>query len=131
MVPGQYVVLDTLPLTPNGKIDRKALQAPDQGALLVDYIAPASEREVLLATIWADLLHLDVDQVSAGANFFALGGHSLLAIRVVSQLRQLAGVEIAIRQVFHAETLATLAAAIDTASRGAIGPELPALPAVS
>jgi amino acid adenylation domain-containing protein len=113
MVPGQYVVFDALPLTPNGKIDRKALQAPDSSVTVLDYIAPVTGSEVQLAAIWAELLHLNVDQVSAGANFFALGGHSLLAIRVVAQLRQRLGVEIGIRQIFHAETLSALAAAID------------------
>ncbi|QKY12021.1 non-ribosomal peptide synthase/polyketide synthase [Janthinobacterium lividum] len=111
MVPAHYMVLETLPLTPNGKINKNALPAPDRGLLHVQHAAPQTDVERLLATIWADLLDLPVDAISAEANFFALGGHSLLVIQMLSRLQQ-AGAHTDVRAVFAAPNLAALAAKI-------------------
>ena len=53
MVPSAFVRLETMPLTPNGKVDRKALPAPDAGALVTHaYEAPQGPVEEVLAGIW-------------------------------------------------------------------------------
>ena len=54
------------------------------------YEAPQGQTEVLLASIWSDLL--GVERVGRYDNFFALGGHSLLAVRVLSRVREALGV---------------------------------------
>src|SRR6185369_8928663 len=78
MVPAAYVAVETWPRTPTGKLDRAALPAPADTAYgVAAYEAPQGDTEQRLATIWADLLH--VDRVGRHDNFFALGGHSLLA----------------------------------------------------
>ncbi|WP_032620427.1 AMP-binding enzyme, partial [Pseudomonas syringae] len=60
MIPAAYVRLDSLPLTPNGKLDRKALPAPDQLALVSrEYEAPQGATEQIIANIWQDLLGID------------------------------------------------------------------------
>jgi len=109
MVPAALVVLDTLPLTPNGKIDRQALPAPDQTRppLCEAFVAPRTPTEELLAGIWAHVL--GVESVGLHDNFFALGGHSLLAMKVVSRLRQIFQVDIPLRELFNAPTVASLA----------------------
>ena len=55
MIPAAYVLLDALPKTPNGKIDRRALPAPGQPGAdrTVDFVAPRTPAEELLAGIWA------------------------------------------------------------------------------
>ncbi|WP_259740912.1 condensation domain-containing protein, partial [Pseudomonas poae] len=118
MVPAAYVRLDNLPLTNNGKVDRKALPAPDQDALLSrGYEAPQGEVETVLAQIWADVLK--VEQVGRHDNFFELGGHSLLAVNLIERMRQ-ADLSADVRVLFRQPTLAALAAAMGSGREVAV-----------
>ncbi len=108
MTPAAFVRLDMLPLTPNGKLDRRALPAPNDEAFARHaYEAPQGEIETALAAIWAELLK--VEQISRHDNFFALGGHSLLAVQMITRIRTTLDVEIALRTLFEAPTVAGLA----------------------
>ncbi|MDE1147118.1 MAG: amino acid adenylation domain-containing protein [Azospirillaceae bacterium] len=113
MIPSNFVVLDALPLLPNGKLDRNALPAPDAARpdLDQDFVAPATPTEMVLADLWAEVLRLD--RVGVQDNFFDLGGHSLLATQVVSRIRERLRVDLPLRRLFDAPTVAELAVAID------------------
>ncbi len=125
MVPTAWVQLDVLPLNNNGKVDRKALPAPTQEALLSRaYEAPANPLEASLAQVWAEVLQ--VGQVGRYDNFFELGGHSLLAMRMLSQVRQQLGVELALADLFANPELATVAEVLSQAERSSLPPILPA-----
>ncbi|QPQ89137.1 amino acid adenylation domain-containing protein (plasmid) [Burkholderia gladioli] len=111
MVPAAYVMLQALPLTPNGKLDRRALPAPDSSAYAQrGYEPPQGEAEIILASIWAELLGLE--RVGRHDNFFELGGHSLLAVRLMARLRRL-GLSLEVRTLFLTPTLAGLAVTLD------------------
>ncbi|MEM8932240.1 MAG: amino acid adenylation domain-containing protein, partial [Acidobacteriota bacterium] len=111
MVP-TLVVLDALPLTPNGKVDRRALPSPEPSiGTGAEPVEPSTETESVLAPIFAELLGLD--EISIVDDFFALGGHSLLAARLVAHVEQRFEVELPLDAIFHAPTVAQLAARLD------------------
>lgn len=121
MSPSQIVPLEQLPLTPNGKVDRRALSAAEEvEAAATDITAPRSPTERLLLEIWRELLQRD--HVGIHDNFFHLGGHSLLATQMISRLAQMTGVELPVRAIFEAPTIAALAEAVDSADRSPTRP---------
>ncbi|MBV6325447.1 amino acid adenylation domain-containing protein, partial [Duganella sp. HSC-15S17] len=112
MLPAAYVVLEALALTPNGKLDRNALPAPGQDAVVARrYQAPQGPAETALAAVWAELLGLE--QVGRDDHFFELGGHSLMVITLIERLRRL-GLSTEVRAVFEAPALHAMAAGLTT-----------------
>ncbi|HEX2189999.1 MAG TPA: amino acid adenylation domain-containing protein, partial [Longimicrobiaceae bacterium] len=114
MVPGALVALEALPLTPGGKLDRRALPAPGAAAGEA-YVAPRTPTEAALAEVFGAVLRRE--RVGVHDGFFELGGHSLLATRVVSRVRETLGVEVPLRALFEAPTVAALAERVEEASR--------------
>ncbi len=117
MVPSVVVVLGALPRTANGKLDRKALPAPDWTGE-ADGEPPRTPLEARLAALFGELLGLAT--VSRDRSFFALGGHSLLATRLVSRLREGLGVEVPLRALFEAPTVAGLAERVAAAGEASL-----------
>ncbi|MGW0916630.1 amino acid adenylation domain-containing protein [Streptomyces sp. NPDC002784] len=116
LVPSAVVVLARMPLTSRGKIDRAALPAPGSAAgpaaaRTGSGTAPRTEAEQLVAEVWEEVLA--VHGIGADDDFFALGGHSLLALRAVARLRAALGVDVPVRTVFTAPTVAQTAVAVE------------------
>jgi len=116
MVPAAYVRLERWPLTPNGKLDRGALPAPAEDAYAArEYEAPTGPAEQALAGIWSAVL--GTRRVGRGDDFFELGGHSLLGMQVISRVRQVLGVEVALGDLFARPVLADFARGLGEAVR--------------
>ena len=110
MIPKRFRCINHLPLSRTEKLDRTALLEMN-GYDLWDDKADLKNRES------ADSLEkfcqiiaavVEVPSVNATDNFFAVGGHSLKAIELVARVREHFGVEIRIKDVFNAVTVADL-----------------------
>ena len=126
MVPAAFVFLEQMPLTPNGKIDRRALPPPERNRRdeQEPVVAARTPVEEILVAIWTQILHLS--EIGIHDNFFELGGHSLLATQVVARVRQALQVELPLRALFEAPTVAELAQHIAAAyqEQGSLAPLL-------
>ncbi|MEH2149116.1 amino acid adenylation domain-containing protein [Nostoc sp.] len=115
MMPSGFAVLESLPLTVNGKVNRRALRAFHNGIkpqLPENYIAPRTPVEQVLVKIFVEVLGLK--SVGIYDNFFELGGHSLLATQLVSRVRDALYVELPLRSVFEASTIAELSKVVES-----------------
>jgi amino acid adenylation domain-containing protein len=131
MVPAAYVAVAEIPLTANGKVDRRALLALEVGPLTgaAEHVAPRTPVEELLAGIWQELLK--VERVGVHTSFFELGGHSLLAMQLVSRIRTTLRIELPLRTLFEAPTIAGLGEHIEALRRSGASLEAPPLVRVS
>ncbi|MGW8489868.1 amino acid adenylation domain-containing protein [Streptomyces sp. NPDC055886] len=108
MVPSGWAAVDAIPLTPNGKLDRAALPEPaPRAASAGPGRSPRNPREDVLCTLFAEVL--ERERVLVDDDFFALGGHSLLAAGLIRRIRDALGVDVSIRSLFEAPTVAALA----------------------
>ncbi|MGW1811458.1 amino acid adenylation domain-containing protein [Streptomyces sp. NPDC002078] len=107
-VPAAVVLLDELPLTPNGKLDEARLPAADDGARRA---APSTPTEELIAGVWEKIL--GIREPGVHEDFFALGGHSLLAAQIHNRVCSIFRVELPLRTLFSASTIAGLAREVD------------------
>ncbi|WP_409465155.1 amino acid adenylation domain-containing protein [Amycolatopsis sp. GA6-003] len=129
LVPAVVLALDDFPRTPNGKLDRRALPEP---AFAAHSPGPRTPVEEVVAGLFAQVLGLS--DVGVADSFFELGGHSLSATRLAAKLRSVFGVELGVRELFRAPTVAALSRWLSGARRArpALRPmPRPARPALS
>jgi amino acid adenylation domain-containing protein/thioester reductase-like protein len=117
MIPSVFVLVDQLPLTPSGKVDRRALPEPTQSrpASSQEFVAPQTPTEETLASIWSQTL--EVEPIGIHDNFFDFGGDSLRAIQAVFRIRETLKVNLPTVALFDAQTIANLAAIVDSTLR--------------
>jgi amino acid adenylation domain-containing protein len=113
MVPVRLIEMQELPLGTSGKVKLAALPDPGRSRpeLELPYAAPRSSTEIELAKIWSELL--DIEKIGIDDSFFDLGGQSLLAASVVTRIRAVFQIDIPLKTMFEAATVATLAEKID------------------
>ncbi|WP_212004034.1 non-ribosomal peptide synthase/polyketide synthase [Chitinophaga sp. HK235] len=107
MVPAALIHLTSLPLTVNGKLNYRALpepQLPDSAATQT----AENDTERVLCEIYAEVLGLNTTQVGVHDDFFRLGGDSIVSILLVSRLRQRAGINVNVKDIFRNRTIRQL-----------------------
>lgn len=114
MIPAAFVFLDAFPLTASGKINRLALPRPGPVARK-EFVAPRTAVEQILAGIWSDVLN--VAEIGVNDDFFGLGGHSLLLARIAARIRESFNVDLSLRVLFEASTVADLAKRVEAATQ--------------
>ena len=125
MVPAALVRLDALPLNASGKLDRLALPAVDVRDLRI-HVPPYGPVEETIAQVWCEVLKLE--RVGRDDHFFELGGHSMLLVQMTQKLRQ-KGLQVDLRAVYGAATLADLAVLAVRADSAPATPSESAIPA--
>jgi len=120
MIPSTFVTLEGLPLTPNGKVDRLALPEPERErpSLESPFVAPRTTDEETLAAIWEEVLELD--QVGIHDNFLHLGGDSLRATQVIARVFDAFQLNLSVRSLLEAATVADMALVILQSQAGKI-----------
>ncbi|WP_138762452.1 non-ribosomal peptide synthetase [Pseudomonas lactis] len=122
--PSVVVLLNpgALPKTSSGKVQRAACALRHADGSLDSYaqfpglqgpaseVALESDLQQQIAAIWCEQLQLA--HVAGDDHFFLLGGNSITATQVVARLRESLGLELNLRLLFDAPTLAAFAAAV-------------------
>ncbi|MCC9024179.1 non-ribosomal peptide synthetase [Bacillus nakamurai] len=114
MIPAYFVQLKAMPLTSNGKIDRQALPSPLGNLTGMNYIAPRTKLEKILAAVWESVLGLE--RVGVSDHFFELGGDSIKSIQVTSNLYE-AGYKLEIKHLFKYPTISELVPYVESITR--------------
>lgn len=135
MVPSGFLPLEKLPLNTSGKVNRRALATCSTDSICLLSTASSAHdsvetisltpTEITLIDIWQELLRLK--QVNRYDNFFELGGHSLLATQMTSRIRDTFGLELPLKSVFEAPTIAQLALVLEALHTTASTPTVPPL----
>jgi amino acid adenylation domain-containing protein len=104
MIPSGFCIIEKMPLTPSGKIDRKALpEEPLSQIRTKTFVAPQSDLEKAIASVWKELLH--INEVDVNDSFFDIGGDSLVVVFVANKLNDLLGLKISAVTIFEYPTL--------------------------
>jgi acyl transferase domain-containing protein len=108
----RWVKLESLKEAEDSRaVDEAATAAHARPDLGNTFVEPRNEAERVVADAWQRLL--GIERVGVHDNFFELGGHSLLALQVVARLRDVFQVEVPVRDLFDAPTVAELAERIE------------------
>ena len=97
---------ENLPRPAGPEILEEELALPDS-ELQSEYVAPQTDLEKMLATVWRQILGFE--RIGIDDNFFRLGGDSLLAMQVISRVCVMFRMELPPKCLFEAPTINKLA----------------------
>ncbi|HEY8102642.1 MAG TPA: SDR family NAD(P)-dependent oxidoreductase [Burkholderiaceae bacterium] len=100
------------PDLPAAAADRSQGERPK---LSVEYVAPRNILEQSITDIWQDLF--GISPIGIHDDFFDLGGHSLLTTQMMSKMRSTFQIDLSVKALFEATTIAKLAHVIETSSQ--------------
>lgn len=119
MIPSAYVTLAAFPITATGKTDRLRLR--EMGNTLTweqlaatkfsqqEYRQASTPMELELRKLWASVLNISAERVSANDSFLRIGGDSIGAMRLVGAARE-KGLALSVIDVLKSPKLSDMAA---------------------
>ncbi|GFG16853.1 nonribosomal peptide synthetase 12 [Aspergillus udagawae] len=118
LMPSIFMPLARIPRTGSGKIDRRRIRdaflSLPAGALdpirrrKAPKVEPTTHAERQLQKIWAEVLHLPLEEIGAHDHFFHLGGDSIDAMKVAA-LSRADGLAVGVSDIFNQPVLTHLA----------------------
>lgn len=106
MIPSIFRELDAIPRNINGKMDRSALPEIDTSAHQGEFEKPNSPIEFVLCEGFANVLNLDINEISINDNFYDLGGNSILTMELLDYLDV---TELSAMEIFKGQTVKRIA----------------------
>ena len=137
MIPSLFIPLTRMPTNTSGKIDRKRLREEasklDQRQLALYSLSQTAQvggvvnaslgspLERVLASVWAETLGIDLDEIPIGSddNFLELGGDSITAMQLVGKAAT-AGLTLSVPRIMRAPRLKDMASAARVSNEGAL-----------
>lgn len=118
MVPNIYIPVSFLPMTSSGKLNRRLLRVTAEEIFTKDPSSyrlggrtgrsPSTTAEKALQELWASILSVDPQNISAEDTFFRHGGDSITAMKMVTAARK-EGYMITVADIFKTPTLSEMA----------------------
>lgn len=121
MIPREFCRIQHIPLKENEKIDFSALERLDYKLLSFESEESSealTTEELEIKKIWEKVFHLPISSIHD--NFFEKGGDSLMAMQIVSELKSIYKVDIALQIIFEYPTIHSLALAMPSKSNGLV-----------
>jgi amino acid adenylation domain-containing protein len=114
MHPDYFIKINEIPLNINGKTDRKALPEPQLETNDV-LEKPQTGTEKQIASIWADVLKINIDAIYRTSNFFDLGGNSLKTMTIINKINKFYGTSLKFSDLFSNPNLMKISRKVNTA----------------
>ncbi|KAK6425930.1 NRPS protein, partial [Elasticomyces elasticus] len=118
MIPAFFLPIRRVPAATTGKANRRLLhemaasmdrtQLRSYTHLAANRLAPSTEMERALQTLWAQTLNLKPAAIGANDNFFKLGGDSITAMQLTAKCRS-TGIQVSVAQIFSEKSIQRLA----------------------
>lgn len=108
MVPSIFIHMLEFPLSTSGKLDRKQLPSPKFTGDKT-YIAPKTEEENKLCALFAEILKIDIKEISVEDSFYRLGGSSIKATQLTHKINNLFGSKIKLIDLLKVPSIRELA----------------------
>ncbi|WP_420574976.1 amino acid adenylation domain-containing protein [Kordia sp.] len=112
MLPSFIIEVSNIPLTINGKVAYNKLpKVKAEDLIKASYVAPTTDIEKQIVTIWQTIL--GVDKIGVEDNFLYLGGHSLKLLKLKNEYHKKFNVSLSLGELYNKNTIQETAAYIE------------------